>query len=95
MSVPASLYDSCVQTAVVINLFHRFAVSGDVTVQLSFVEGLQKELRPKMSWVRGMVARARMLKPLLDNWYPRVYPVRVLRACGFCSVLVYYLQQWD
>jgi hypothetical protein len=64
------------QLAVVINLFRRFDVTRDVVVVANLPQGQQQWLRPKMSGVRGVIARARMLKPTLDNWYPRAYPVR-------------------
>ncbi len=63
------------QLAVVINLFERFTVTADVVVQLVMTPGKQASLRPKMVSARGLIARARLLKPKLDNMYPRAYPV--------------------
>jgi hypothetical protein len=63
------------QLAVVVNLFARFPVTQDVVVVAHLPHGQQAALRPKMASARGIIARARLLKPALDNWYPRTYPV--------------------
>jgi hypothetical protein len=83
-------YDG-VEVAAVIQLFQRFDVTADVVVRVDLTPGQQETLRPLMSGARGIIARARMLKPILDNQYPYAYPVRsqpallCTRAALFCD----------
>ena len=60
--------------ATVIQLYQRFPVNEDVVVEVELPEDLQTVVRPGFVMLPGLVNRARLAKPMLDNLYPYAYP---------------------
>ncbi len=65
--------------AVVLQLFDRYDVNSDVAVQVRLPEGQQAKVRPMLNTMKGLISRAKQLKPMLDRYYPDIYPVRYAR----------------
>jgi hypothetical protein len=68
--------------ATVITLYERFPVDQDVVVTVELPAGQQASVRRGLVMLPGLIARARLAKPMLDNLYPYAYPVS---GCGLCS----------
>lgn len=60
-----------------VTLYERFDVSSDVVVELVLPWELQLSVRAGFASMPGLIARARIVKPMLDNLYPYAYPVCV------------------
>ena len=67
--------------ATVIQLYQRFPVNADVVVSIELPADLQTVVRPGFAGLPGLVNRARLAKPMLDNLYPYAYPVCFLSTC--------------